>query len=121
MLYITKLTSVFFSGLLESVHEFQRAFKDDVNSSSGAFSWTSFCGIVLMTCLLAFVVWAEEQLLGFVGQLTQQLANSKGLSTVAECVDIAKQHCAKVLLTYSALCKSQYVTVVSVCSYVMLV
>ena len=35
MLYITKLAGVFFGGLLESVQEFQRAFKDDVNSSSG--------------------------------------------------------------------------------------
>ncbi|XP_062502954.1 exocyst complex component 8-like isoform X2 [Corticium candelabrum] len=77
VLYITKLAGVFFGGLLESVQEFQRAFKDDVNSSS------------------AFVVWAEEQLQGFVGQLTSQLANKKGLSTVAECVEIAKQRCAK--------------------------
>jgi hypothetical protein len=77
VLYITKLASVFFNGLLESVHEFQRAFKDDVNISS------------------AFVVWAEEQLLGFVGQLTRQLANTKGLSVVTECVEIAKQHCVK--------------------------
>ena len=42
-------------------------------------------------------MWAEEQLQGFVGQLTSQLANKKGLSTVAECVEIAKQRCAKVL------------------------
>jgi hypothetical protein len=43
-------------------------------------------------------VWAEEQLLGFVGQLTRQLANTKGLSVVTECVEIAKQHCVKVLI-----------------------
>ena len=47
---------------------------------------------------VAFVVWAEEQLLGFVGQLTRQLANNNGLSVVAECVEIAKQHCARVSL-----------------------
>ena len=35
MLYVAKLASVFFDGLLESVQEFQRAFAGNPDSSSG--------------------------------------------------------------------------------------
>eukprot|EP00118_Oscarella_pearsei_P010429 m.64064 g.64064 ORF g.64064 m.64064 type:complete len:56 (+) comp35213_c0_seq16:1479-1646(+) len=35
VLYVAKLASVFFDGLLESVQEFQRAFAENPDSSSG--------------------------------------------------------------------------------------
>ncbi|XP_065833602.1 exocyst complex component 8-like [Oscarella lobularis] len=77
VLYVAKLASVFFDGLLESVQEFQRAFAGNPDSSS------------------AFVVWADEQLRVFVDQFTRQLANCKNLGTVAECVEAALKECEK--------------------------
>ncbi|KAJ7342247.1 hypothetical protein JRQ81_009938 [Phrynocephalus forsythii] len=76
LLYIHKLCQVFFSSLLETAREFEMDFA----SNSGCYS--------------AFVVWARSAVRMFVDAFSKQVFDSKeSLSTAAECVKVAKEHC----------------------------
>ncbi|XP_062980458.1 exocyst complex component 8 [Elgaria multicarinata webbii] len=76
LLYIHKLCHVFFTSLLETAREFETDFA----GSSGCYS--------------AFVVWARSAMRMFVDAFSKQVFDSKeSLSTAAECVKVAKEHC----------------------------
>ncbi|XP_053154680.1 exocyst complex component 8 [Hemicordylus capensis] len=76
LLYIHKLCHVFFTSLLETAREFETDFA----GHSGCYS--------------AFVVWARTALQMFVDAFSKQVFDSKeSLSTAAECVKVAKEHC----------------------------
>ncbi|XP_020907307.2 exocyst complex component 8 [Exaiptasia diaphana] len=77
-LYITKLSNVFFTSLIETGKEFQKAFA----GSSG------FCS--------AFVVWANAELQNFVVRFARQVFHRNiGLTAVGVCVGIASENCEK--------------------------
>ncbi|XP_020032235.2 exocyst complex component 8 [Castor canadensis] len=77
LLYIHKLCHVFFTSLLETAREFETDF---AGTDSGCYS--------------AFVVWARSALGMFVDAFSKQVFDSKeSLSTAAECVKVAKEHC----------------------------
>ncbi|XP_048342191.1 exocyst complex component 8 [Sphaerodactylus townsendi] len=76
LLYIHKLCHVFFTSLLETAREFETDFV----GNSGCYS--------------AFVVWARSAMSMFVDAFSKQVFDSKeSLSTAAECVKVAKEHC----------------------------
>ncbi|XP_008568085.1 PREDICTED: exocyst complex component 8 [Galeopterus variegatus] len=76
-LYIHKLCHVFFTSLLETAREFETDF---AGTDSGCYS--------------AFVVWARSAMGTFVDAFSKQVFDSKeSLSTAAECVRVAKEHC----------------------------
>ncbi|XP_005993415.1 exocyst complex component 8 [Latimeria chalumnae] len=76
LLYIHKLCNVFFTGLLETAKEFEM----------------DFAGI--NGCYSAFVVWSRSAMKMFVDAFSTQVFDSKeSLSTAAECVKVAKEHC----------------------------
>ncbi|NXQ61251.1 EXOC8 protein, partial [Anthoscopus minutus] len=76
LLYIHKLCHVFFTSLLETAREFE----------------TDFAG--KNGCYSAFVVWARSSMRMFVDAFSKQVFDSKeSLSTAAECVKVAKEHC----------------------------
>ncbi|XP_078725725.1 exocyst complex component 8 isoform X1 [Lampetra fluviatilis] len=78
LLYINKLCNVFFTSLLDTAREFERDFAAD----SGCYS--------------SFVVWSRSAMKMFAGAFCKQVFDSKeSLSTVAECVAVAKRHCEK--------------------------
>ena len=77
LLYIHKLCHVFFTSLLETAREFETDF---AGTDSGCYS--------------AFVVWARSAMGMFVDAFSKQVFDSKeSLSTAAECVRVAKEHC----------------------------
>ncbi|XP_036292220.1 exocyst complex component 8 [Pipistrellus kuhlii] len=77
LLYIHKLCHVFFTSLLETAREFETDF---AGTDSGCYS--------------AFVVWARSAMGMFVDAFSKQVFDSKeSLSTAAECVKVAKEHC----------------------------
>ncbi|KAM5144353.1 exocyst complex component 8 [Callospermophilus lateralis] len=77
LLYIHKLCHVFFTSLLETAKEFETDF---AGTDSGCYS--------------AFVVWARSAMGMFVDAFSKQVFDSKeSLSTAAECVKVAKEHC----------------------------
>ncbi|NWY01073.1 EXOC8 protein, partial [Nothoprocta ornata] len=76
LLYIHKLCHVFFTSLLETAREFEIDFA----GNSGCYS--------------AFVMWARASMRMFVDAFSKQVFDSKeSLSTAAECVKVAKEHC----------------------------
>ncbi|KAG8447308.1 hypothetical protein GDO86_014683 [Hymenochirus boettgeri] len=76
LLYIHKLCNVFFTTLLETAKEFEM----------------DFAGI--NGCYSAFIVWSRSALKMFVDAFSKQVFDSKeSLSTAAECVKVAKEHC----------------------------
>ncbi|XP_073194163.1 exocyst complex component 8 [Lepidochelys kempii] len=76
LLYIHKLCHVFFTSLLETAREFETDFA----GNSGCYS--------------AFIVWARSAMRMFVDAFSKQVFDSKeSLSTAAECVKVAKEHC----------------------------
>ncbi|XP_071386142.1 exocyst complex component 8 [Centroberyx affinis] len=76
LLYIHKLCNIFFTGLLETAKEFE----------------TDFAGTT--GCYSAFVVWSRSAMRMFVDAFSKQVFDSKeSLSTAAECVKVAKEHC----------------------------
>ncbi|XP_069463040.1 exocyst complex component 8 [Ambystoma mexicanum] len=76
LLYIHKLCNVFFTGLLETAKEFEMDFA----GNSGCYS--------------AFIVWSRSAMRMFVDAFSKQVFDSKeSLSTAAECVKVAKEHC----------------------------
>ncbi|XP_029966282.1 exocyst complex component 8 [Salarias fasciatus] len=76
LLYIHKLCNIFFTSLLETAKEFQTDFA----GNSGCYS--------------AFVVWSRSAMTTFVDAFSKQVFDSKeSLSTAAECVKVAKEHC----------------------------
>ncbi|XP_062895910.1 exocyst complex component 8 [Mobula hypostoma] len=78
LLYIHKLCNIFFTGLLDTAREFEMDFAGD----SGCYS--------------AFVVWSRSATRLFVDAFSKQVFDSKeSLSTTAECVEVAKEHCNK--------------------------
>uniref|UniRef100_UPI00398F6D52 exocyst complex component 8 n=1 Tax=Pristiophorus japonicus TaxID=55135 RepID=UPI00398F6D52 len=78
LLYIHKLCNIFFTGLLDTAREFEMDFAGD----SGCYS--------------AFVVWSRSATRLFVDAFSKQVFDSKeSLSTTAECVEVAKEHCSK--------------------------
>ncbi|KAF7254446.1 Exocyst complex component 8 [Varanus komodoensis] len=78
LLYIHKLCHVFFTSLLETAREFETDFA----GNSGCYS--------------AFVVWARSAMRMFVDAFSKQVFYSKeSLSTAAECVKVAKEHCSQ--------------------------
>ncbi|XP_038656533.1 exocyst complex component 8 [Scyliorhinus canicula] len=78
LLYIHKLCNIFFTGLLDTAKEFEMDFAGD----SGCYS--------------AFVVWSRSATRLFVDAFSKQVFDSKeSLSTTAECVEVAKEHCSK--------------------------
>ncbi|XP_077998351.1 exocyst complex component 8-like [Glandiceps talaboti] len=76
--YINKLCSIFFTHLIETGKEFQKAFAENTG------------------CFSAFVVWARVELQTFVGHFSNQaFATKSNLDMVAECIIIARRHCQK--------------------------
>ncbi|KPP73724.1 exocyst complex component 8-like [Scleropages formosus] len=76
LLYIHKLCNIFFTSLLETAKEFEMDFA----GNNGCYS--------------AFVVWSRSAMKMFVGAFSKQVFDSKeSLSTAAECVKVAKEHC----------------------------
>ncbi|XP_074846283.1 exocyst complex component 8 isoform X2 [Carettochelys insculpta] len=76
LLYIHKLCHVFFTSLLETAREFET----DFSGNSGCYS--------------AFIVWARSAMRMFVDAFSKQVFDSnESLSTAAECVKVAKEHC----------------------------
>ncbi|KAK7469557.1 hypothetical protein BaRGS_00036405 [Batillaria attramentaria] len=77
-LYIRCLCTVFFSSLSDTAKEFLKAFPDHYG------------------CYSAFVIWAKHELISFVSIFRRQVFESKAsLTTIAECVQLAKKHCAE--------------------------
>ncbi|XP_005112876.1 exocyst complex component 8 [Aplysia californica] len=75
-LYIRCLCGVFFSSLSDTAKEFIKAFP----GHHGCFS--------------AFVIWSKQELQSFVSIFRRQVFESKAsLSTIADCVQLAKRHC----------------------------
>ncbi|XP_053567089.1 exocyst complex component 8 [Bombina bombina] len=76
LLYIHKLCNVFFTSLLETAKEFEMDFA----GKNGCYS--------------AFIVWSRTAMKMFVDAFSKQVFDSKeSLSTAAECVKVAKEHC----------------------------
>ncbi|KAF7694469.1 exocyst complex component 8 [Silurus meridionalis] len=76
LLYIQKLCNVFFTGLLETAREFETDFAGDTG------------------CYSAFVVWSRSAMRMFADTFSKQVFDSKeSLSTAAECVKLAGEHC----------------------------
>ncbi|KAF3703054.1 Exocyst complex component 8 [Channa argus] len=76
LLYIHKLCNIFFTSVLETAKE----FKMDFARNTGCYS--------------AFVVWSRSAMRMFVDAFSKQVFDSKeSLSTAAECVKVAKEHC----------------------------
>ncbi|XP_023652971.1 exocyst complex component 8 [Paramormyrops kingsleyae] len=76
LLYIHKLCNIFFTSLLETAKEFETDFA----GNNGCYS--------------AFVVWSRSAMKMFVDAFSKQVFDSKeSLSTAAECVKVAKEHC----------------------------
>lgn len=76
LLYVQKLCNVFFTGLLETAREFETDFAGDTG------------------CYSAFVVWSRSAMLMFADTFSKQVFDSKeSLSTAAECVKLAGEHC----------------------------
>ncbi|XP_028295302.1 exocyst complex component 8 [Gouania willdenowi] len=76
LLYIHKLCNIFFTSLLETAKEFEM----DFSGNTGCYS--------------AFVVWSRSAVRMFVDAFSKQVFDSKeSLSTAAECVKVAKEHC----------------------------
>ncbi|CAN9507520.1 unnamed protein product [Ophioblennius macclurei] len=76
LLYIHKLCNIFFTSLLETAKEFQMDFAGNTG------------------CYSAFVVWSKSAVRMFVDAFSKQVFDSKeSLSTAAECVKVAKEHC----------------------------
>ncbi|XP_069625550.1 exocyst complex component 8 [Ranitomeya imitator] len=76
LLYVHKLCNVFFTSLLETAKEFEMDFA----GNNGCYS--------------AFIVWSCSALKMFVDAFSKQVFDSKeNLSTAAECVKVAKEHC----------------------------
>ncbi|MBN3271680.1 EXOC8 protein, partial [Polyodon spathula] len=76
LLYIHKLCNIFFTSLLETAKEFEMDFAGNTG------------------CYSAFVVWSRSAMKMFVDAFSKQVFDSKeSLSTAAECVKVAKEHC----------------------------
>ncbi|KAK5852665.1 hypothetical protein PBY51_006515 [Eleginops maclovinus] len=76
LLYIHKLCNIFFTSLLETAKEFEMNFAGNTG------------------CYSAFVVWSKTTMRMFVDAFSKQVFDSKeSLSTAAECVKKAKEHC----------------------------
>ncbi|XP_035000390.1 exocyst complex component 8 [Hippoglossus stenolepis] len=76
LLYIHKLCNIFFTSLLETAKEFEM----DFSGNTGCYS--------------AFVVWSKSAMRMFVDAFSKQVFDSKeSLSTAADCVKVAKEHC----------------------------
>ncbi|XP_015227259.1 PREDICTED: exocyst complex component 8 [Cyprinodon variegatus] len=76
LLYIHKLCNIFFTSLLETAKEFEMDFAGNTG------------------CYSAFVVWSRSAMNMFVDAFSKQVFDSKeSLSTAAECVKVAKEHC----------------------------
>ncbi|XP_012736322.2 exocyst complex component 8 [Fundulus heteroclitus] len=76
LLYIHKLCNIFFTSLLETAKEFEMDFAGNTG------------------CYSAFVVWSKSAMTMFVDAFSKQVFDSKeSLSTAAECVKVAKEHC----------------------------
>ncbi|KAG2468766.1 exocyst complex component 8 [Polypterus senegalus] len=76
LLYIHKLCNIFFTSLLETAKEFEMDFAGNTG------------------CYSAFVVWSRTAMKMFVDAFSKQVFDSKeSLSTAAECVKVAKEHC----------------------------
>ncbi|AWP20345.1 putative exocyst complex component 8 [Scophthalmus maximus] len=76
LLYIHKLCNIFFTSLLETAKEFEMDFAGNTG------------------CYSAFVVWSKSTMRMFVDAFSKQVFDSKeSLSTAAECVKVAKEHC----------------------------
>lgn len=76
LLYIHKLCNIFFTSLLETAKEFEMDFAGNTG------------------CYSAFVVWSGSAIKMFVNAFSKQVFDSKeSLSTAAECVKVAKEHC----------------------------
>lgn len=76
LLYIHKLCNIFFTSLLETAKEFEMDF-------------AGYTG-----CYSAFVVWSRSAMTMFADAFSKQVFESKeSLSTAAECVKVAKEHC----------------------------
>ncbi|XP_061785887.1 exocyst complex component 8 [Nerophis lumbriciformis] len=76
LLYIHKLCNIFFTSLLETAKEFEMDFAGNTG------------------CYSAFVVWSRSAMRMFVDAFSKQVFDSKeSLSTAAECVNVAKEHC----------------------------
>ncbi|XP_019959290.1 exocyst complex component 8 [Paralichthys olivaceus] len=76
LLYIHKLCNIFFTSLLETAKEFEMDFAGNTG------------------CYSAFVVWSKSAMRMFVDAFSKQVFDSKeSLSTAAECVKVAKEHC----------------------------
>lgn len=76
LLYIHKLCNIFFTSLLETAKEFEMDFAGNTG------------------CYSAFVVWSRAAMKMFVDAFSKQVFDSKeSLSTAAECVKVAKEHC----------------------------
>ncbi|KAJ8355869.1 hypothetical protein SKAU_G00186630 [Synaphobranchus kaupii] len=76
LLYIHKLCNIFFTSLLETAKEFEMDFAGNTG------------------CYSAFVVWSRATMKMFVDAFSKQVFDSKeSLSTAAECVKVAKEHC----------------------------
>ncbi|KAL8591670.1 hypothetical protein ACOMHN_056786 [Nucella lapillus] len=77
-LYIRCLCDVFFSSLSDTASEFLRAFPDHYG------------------CYSSFVIWGKQELESFVSIFRRQVFESKAsLTTIAECVQLAKRNCAE--------------------------
>ncbi|KAM6964786.1 exocyst complex component 8 [Aplochiton taeniatus] len=78
LLYIHKLCNIFFTCLLETAKEFETDFAGNTG------------------CYSAFVVWSRSTMKTFVDAFSKQVFDSKeSLSTAAECVKVAKEHCGQ--------------------------
>ncbi|KAM9840742.1 exocyst complex component 8 [Aulostomus maculatus] len=76
LLYIHKLCNIFFTSLLETAKEFEMDFAGNTG------------------CYSAFVVWSGSAMRMFVDAFSGQVFDSQeSLSTAAECVKVAKEHC----------------------------
>lgn len=76
LLYIQKLCNVFFTGLLETAREFETDFAGNTG------------------CYSAFVVWSRSAMRMFADAFSKQVFDSKeSLTTAAECVKLAEEHC----------------------------
>ncbi|PVD36887.1 hypothetical protein C0Q70_03877 [Pomacea canaliculata] len=77
-LYIRCLCTVFFSSLSDTAKEFLKAFPDHYG------------------CFSAFVIWSKQELNSFVSIFQRQVFESKAsLTTIADCVQLAKKNCAE--------------------------
>ncbi|KAK6175574.1 hypothetical protein SNE40_014007 [Patella caerulea] len=91
-LYVRCLCGVFFTSLADTAKEFLKAFPDH----NGCFS--------------AFVVWSKHELKAFIGTFCRQVFESKSsLTTIADCVILAKLHCEELKsigldLSFSLMC-----------------